>query len=658
MRSIRIASLLFSMAIILLLLFYYICVPQEESSLQARAGVLDLSGQDFHTNVFLLQGEWEFYHHTFLTPGGAEPSSSMRHYSAVPSSWSSQGFPRYGYASYRLLVKTGEDRLLGMLITDVAQAARVFVNGREVFARGVVAKSKEAYQQGVLTGYTFFETKNGQAEIVVWAANFDTPESGMISVFKIGDASVLFLRTAGNWILVAMVMGAIVMMGLYHLALYVFHARGSANLAFACLCFVCVGKFLLDTDGLLCYFLENVNGTVAFSIYLILFALHCYIIVWFSLAIFALEFWHKYRLYFLLYYSTALALAMVFQHSFFGIYKYHLFTIPILFGFIISGKKVLRKRKTIHMLYLIGLVLYLAGSYVGLHLALPLFIPNLMIDLFMVLSQSIILSFNYANAFHQVEETNKNLENIVSARTQEVLASKHVIKQMIRNISHDLQTPLTAMSNYLQLMTDQDMSLQAAQKEKYMQIIYQKHRGIERLVKKLLEVNSLDEGKIAYAMEWVYLDELLQAISDQHRAYLLTKGIDITLHTIPGLEVQVDKEKIWSVFDNVLYNAAKYTPAGGRITVVADAVGGGLLEMIITDTGCGIEEVHVPHIFELFYQAQKNAKKHEGQGGIGLYIAKTAIEGMGGTMYARSKVGEGTSIVLHLCCRFAKEACE
>jgi len=111
----------------------------------------------------------------------------------------------------------------------------------------------------------------------------------------------------------------------------------------------------------------------------------------------------------------------------------------------------------------------------------------------------------------------------------------------------------------------------------------------------------------------------------------------------------VDSQKIWSVFDNIIFNAVRYTESGGSITIntyneTTEAISIATIE--ISDTGSGIEAKHLPHIFERFYKGSQERSANEGESGLGLYIVKSIMEGCGGSVEAKSEFGKGTSIIL------------
>ena len=106
--------------------------------------------------------------------------------------------------------------------------------------------------------------------------------------------------------------------------------------------------------------------------------------------------------------------------------------------------------------------------------------------------------------------------------------------------------------------------------------------------------------------------------------------------------IYTDSTKIWSVFDNIIYNAIKHTTAGG-ITITAELIADNSV-ITITDTGCGIAPEHLPFVFERFYRGVAERGTKTGESGLGLYIVKSIMEGCSGNVGIESQVGFGTTV--------------
>ena len=115
------------------------------------------------------------------------------------------------------------------------------------------------------------------------------------------------------------------------------------------------------------------------------------------------------------------------------------------------------------------------------------------------------------------------------------------------------------------------------------------------------------------------------------------------------VEIMIAPFKIWSVFNNTIYNAVRHTKSGG-IIITAGGIEtsdiSSVATVIITDTGCGIESEHLPYIFDRFYKVSNDKSTHEGESGLGLHLVKSIMEGCGGSVNIESEPGKGTSVIL------------
>jgi len=218
-------------------------------------------------------------------------------------------------------------------------------------------------------------------------------------------------------------------------------------------------------------------------------------------------------------------------------------------------------------------------------------------------------------------------------------------KEMVANITHDLKTPLTVMSVNLEALSKHAATHSSAEYSRYVRTAYQKNLDLQRLTQNLLEISRIDSGKSFYFAKWEPLHLLLTQVRDRYDTYLEDRGIDLDIVLGDDCMIQTDSSKVYSVFDNIIYNAARYTESGGRITITSTNTDTSAI-VTLTDTGSGIAARHLPKIFERFYKGSQSRGTKEGDSGLGLYIVKSIMEGCGGSVAAESEVGKGTSVIL------------
>ena len=232
---------------------------------------------------------------------------------------------------------------------------------------------------------------------------------------------------------------------------------------------------------------------------------------------------------------------------------------------------------------------------------------------------------------------------------------------MIGNISHDLKTPLTVLGQYLEILDDNSITMDELERADYVHIAYNKNLNLQRLIRNLFEITRIESGQLIYNLEWQSVADIVSDLRDKYAKFLANMGLSFSVSCDTPCLIHLDKDKIWSVFNNIIFNAIRHTPRGGSISVTmryslnsteADGSGGiasGICTITITDTGEGIEKQHLPRIFERFYKVSQ--ARNTGDSGIGLYIAQTSIHSMGGNITVESEPNKGTAFAITLAAK-------
>ena len=218
--------------------------------------------------------------------------------------------------------------------------------------------------------------------------------------------------------------------------------------------------------------------------------------------------------------------------------------------------------------------------------------------------------------------------------------------EFFANISHELRTPLTLIVSPLEQLMERSAAL-SAEARASVAIARQNALRLLRLINDLLEVVRLEEGKAQLEFEPLELGRFVAAMTDSVRHLATLKGLTLDATAEEGLVVPADPARMEKVVLNVLTNAIKFTPPGGTIRASwRREEGRAVVEF--ADTGAGIPESHLPHIFDRFRQADgSSTRKYQGMG-IGLALARDLVREHGGRLSARSRVGEGTILRIEL----------
>jgi len=219
---------------------------------------------------------------------------------------------------------------------------------------------------------------------------------------------------------------------------------------------------------------------------------------------------------------------------------------------------------------------------------------------------------------------------------------------LLSSISHDLRTPITAIKGYIEGVLD-GVADTEAKREKYLRTVYQKASLMDEMIDDILLYSKLDLNQLPYDFRKTNVYEYLTDVVSDYEGILIKSNISISLiNEIPEKRyIMLDANRIIRVFNNIIDNSKKYmnNSAGSIEIKLRETKASVIIE--IKDNGKGIDEVVLPNIFDRFYRADA-ARSNVSGSGLGLAICRQIIEGHGGRIWAKSKFGEGTSIMISL----------
>ena len=215
-------------------------------------------------------------------------------------------------------------------------------------------------------------------------------------------------------------------------------------------------------------------------------------------------------------------------------------------------------------------------------------------------------------------------------------------RELVTNISHDLRTPLASMQGYIETLIIKDESLDAATRRQYLEVARKHATHLSRLIQDLFELAMLDSSRVTPDFEHFSLPELIHDVVQEFE--LQARDANVTLEVHPpdaAVSVFADISLIQRVLENLVGNALKYTPAGGKVSISvqrsAEAVG-----VSVADTGPGIPQAALPRIFDRFYKAGRADDRSGGSMGLGLAITKRILELHSSEISVVSKERQGT----------------
>jgi two-component system phosphate regulon sensor histidine kinase PhoR len=219
----------------------------------------------------------------------------------------------------------------------------------------------------------------------------------------------------------------------------------------------------------------------------------------------------------------------------------------------------------------------------------------------------------------------------------------------VSHVSHELKTPLATIKAYAELLLDDEIESEDARRESYNVIASQTDR-LNRLIDDILNLSRIESGSVRASVEPTDFNEVVRQVLDVASVQAQARGLVLEHRLDPSLgSVSADPDLLFQAVMNLVSNAIKYTPEGGRVEVrTLRDDRRGLLAFEVSDTGLGIPAQDLPHIFEKFYRVRANQKAAKGTG-LGLTLTKQIIETMhGGKLRVESEPGKGSLFRMEL----------
>ena len=244
------------------------------------------------------------------------------------------------------------------------------------------------------------------------------------------------------------------------------------------------------------------------------------------------------------------------------------------------------------------------------------------------------------------------------ARTNEKLRALDKVKtRFFANISHELRTPLTLINAPIESLIHHE-KINDPEVLQVLETATRNGQSLLSLVEEILDLAKLDGGKLELVENPVRLNDFLELLLSDYKSGMTNKSIRLQyIYTLdPELAILMDEKRCTKVINNLLSNALKFTPEGGKITLEVTAnKAGDQVGIKVSDTGIGIHPEDLPRVFDRYYQSEQPGKKAEGGTGIGLALAKELARLHGGTLTAESELGKGSTFSFFIPLNEVKE---
>ena len=230
--------------------------------------------------------------------------------------------------------------------------------------------------------------------------------------------------------------------------------------------------------------------------------------------------------------------------------------------------------------------------------------------------------------------------------TEEVQRSQQTLRDFLANISHELKTPLTSIHGFSEALLDGTID-DPTGIQRSARIINDESNRVLRLVQELLDLSRIESGQVSMEQDNLNLNELFEHVAEVFALRSEDSGVKLEINLQGQPQIRGDFDRLEQVLNNLLDNAFRHTPEGGTVRITSRNFQPDVVQVTVSDTGCGISDDDLPHLFERFYRARANNNQKKGHG-LGLAISREIVRAHGGEIWATSEPNKGTTFVFTL----------
>jgi signal transduction histidine kinase len=239
------------------------------------------------------------------------------------------------------------------------------------------------------------------------------------------------------------------------------------------------------------------------------------------------------------------------------------------------------------------------------------------------------------------------MQRLLTEKNERLRELDRLKDEFVSLVSHELRTPLTSIRGYIELLLEEWGGDLNGDQRRFLGIVDRNSERLLALVSDLLFLAQIEAGKLAIQVDAVDLNEIIEECIETSSPIANAHGIELVASAERLPEIQGDRARLAQVLDNLVSNALKFTPRGGRVEVRLKAVDG-LAVLEVEDNGTGISEAEQPRLFERFFRSSRATEEAIPGTGLGLTITKAIVERHDGRIDVESTEGEGTTVRVEL----------
>ncbi|MCG8339264.1 MAG: sensor histidine kinase, partial [Proteobacteria bacterium] len=646
----------------------------------AHDGVLDLRDWQFEKDgTVFLQGEWKFFWNQLFSskPENVIPDFLI----TVPGIWNkykieNRELSGIGYATYQLRVLLGENRftenptpsksittvfhddaqtilgenncqVLGLKFRFQQTAFNLYINGKLVTSVGEVGTSKATSRPEYRPHVAQFVTCESILDIVVQVSNFDHRKGGLESAVVLGKSYQVLNQWENRRNFDLFLLGAILIMSIYHLGLFLLRRKNRAPLFFSLFCILIGIRSATVGQYFIFKIFPDIHWELLLRIEYLSFFMPLAVIAFFIKSVFPRDF-PDWMLKTIVSVTLLLSASMIGPTWFFTHVStpYQVFLLIASFFMAIVLIKAAWLKREGSLAFLIGMcVLFLTMLNDILYnqriISTSMLFPfGLFIFIF---AQSFVLSILFSRAFNEVEVLSDQLDK----RNQRLLELDRLKDEFVTNTSHELRTPLTGIIGIAESLLEGVAGKLTSEVERNLFLVVASGKRLANLVNDILDFSKLKHSDITLSQKTISLKPVVDMIISFSTVLIGSKEVSLRNDISEELPpVYADGDRLQQILMNLVGNAIKFTKVGE--VVISAQRNNEQINISISDTGIGIPEDRQAAIFESFEQVDGSIAREYGGSGLGLALTKKLVELHGGKITVSSTEGTGSTFSFNL----------
>jgi signal transduction histidine kinase/CheY-like chemotaxis protein len=624
------------------------CTYFPSEKIIAQNGIMDLSSIDIESvGPLKLKGEWEFYWELLLEPEDFKEDNILNQKSGLmtaPGLWTGNIYndtelPAFGYATYRLIIKPGNNTgSFGLYAPDQGTAFRLYCNGKLLASNGKVGNSDSESKPGYDRQIAFFENATEPIELICQISNFDYRKGGMWYGIVFGTEKQIINFQYDRFFYELFLLGIIFITMIYHFSLFILRKEDRSPLYFGLFCLAIILRLLVVGEKIITKLIPGFNWELLIKIEYCSFPLA---ILFFSLFIFTVFPKETIKRVLTAVNTVLLACCLFILVS---PAKISNNIIPLLevigilyiIYFIYISIRAITNSKQEALIFLSGL-LFITLTFANdiLHANEILNFGYLLpFGLFgFIFAQSLLISIRFSNAFKMVKKLNESLKKIDRLKNE-----------FLDNTSHELKTPLNVIHSIINLFKKTELNNEQSD---YLKIIKSSSLLLSNLLNDILDISRIRIGQIQINKLSFNINEILIEVTESMKILATQKGLKLELNNNCSINYYLigDYLRLKQILINLITNSIKYTETGIiELTVKEKQEKPEKLKICFTikDTGIGIPEDKINKIFAPYIQLE-DIKTDSTEGiGLGLAITQKLILLMNGSITVSSREGYGS----------------